>query len=301
MMRTRYDFVLYLDVCGGNINGDPDNDGAPRIDSETGKGMITPMCIKRALRDTVEEVFKDYVGYKMLIARNKVLNEEHYRAYEQEGVSIKEQSKENKNKIEPADEESKKKVKQYMCKEYYDVRAFGAVMNTRVSCGNTHGPIQFHQSFSVDPIVTYPQSITRINRTDRDKDNEISDHGQFGKHYITPYGLYKVTGSIIPQRAKETGFGGEIGDNNFEKDLEAFIEGLRFLFMYTASTGRGLITPHRLYFFEHDSLLGNAQPYYLYKTIRAEKQVDVPREFEDYEIVIDEDSIPGGVTLRKIF
>lgn len=292
----RYDFVLLADVIDGNMNGDPDNDGMPRIDPETMQGIMSDVCVKRKIRDTVQARIEEYGGgYDIYVRKGVALNDLHQGAYDDTGVKSKEVN--NGKKKVPEDEEGKTKIKDYMTSKYFDVRTFGAVMSTSVDAGQVWGPVQIHQSKSIDPVLPLSLGITRIARTKKDGDEngegQVSDHGQMGKKHITSYGLYKITGNINPQLAMKTGFN--------EQDLEVFWNTLQWMFMYNASSNSGLATAHKLYVFEHESHLGNAQPYYTIRTIKPEKKVDIPRSFEDYEVHIEESQIPRGVTLIEKF
>ena len=293
-INNRYDFVLYFDVRNGNPNGDPDAGNLPRVDPDTSHGIVSDVCLKRKVRNYVDLVkgvsFGDSdaaegeLGYKIYVQEGAVLNERNQTAYDHQG--IKKTSKKLPKKIE-----EQVAVTQFMCRNFYDIRAFGAVMTTEVNCGQVRGPIQLCFAESVDSIIPLEMSITRMAAT---KANEDKDNKTMGRKQYVPYGLYRVEGFVSASLAERTGFS--------QEDLDLFFEALMNMFEHDRSAARGLMSSRLLVVFKHESKLGNAPAYRLFDTISAQKTCDddrQPHAFEDYRITVDESALPKGVTVAQ--
>jgi CRISPR-associated protein Csd2 len=282
-ISNRYEFVMFFDVENGNPNGDPDAANTPRIDPETGFGYVTDVCLKRKIRNFVELSKDGEPGYNILIKMDKALNTKFTEAYEAENLKTK-----NKGK----DRETVGKARDYMCKNYYDVRAFGAVMSTGDDpCGIVRGPVQINFARSISPINIQDISITRQAVT-TEKDFE-SKNNEMGRKSFIPYGLYRAEGYISAALAqKVTGFSDE--------DLELLWTAIINMFENDHSAARGKVSMRRLYVFKHDNILGNCPANLLFDKITVtEKQPGIPpRCFSDYEISVDEE-MPDGVSLER--
>jgi CRISPR-associated protein Csd2 len=281
-IKNRYEFVLLYDVENGNPNGDPDAGNMPRIDPETGYGIVTDVCLKRKIRNYVEMVKQDAPGYKIYIKEGIPLNANHEDAYVKNGLKpgIK------------ADVAKVNEVRRWMCDNYFDVRTFGAVMTTGDNCGQVRGPIQINFSRSIDPIVQQEVTITRITVT---RIEDAEKERTMGKKYVVPYALYRVEGYVSAKLAndprKGTGFS--------EEDMALFWEALANMFEHDHSAARGKMASRKLFVFEHESDLGNAPSHKLFELVKVTRKPDAnpPRSFNDYRVDIDRDSVPQGVTL----
>lgn len=279
-INNRIDFVYLFDVQDGNPNGDPDAGNLPRIDAETGMGLVTDVCLKRKVRNYVQ-VSKDLSdGYDIFIKEKAVLNSEIDKAHDDEDV------KKAKDKTAAA--------RLFMCKNYYDIRTFGAVMSTGKNAGQVRGPIQFTFARSIDPIATAEHSITRMAvATEKEAEKQNGDNRTMGRKATVPYGLYVCHGFISASLAKQTGFS--------EEDLELFFEALKNMFDVDRSAARGLMSAQKLIVFRHDSVLGNAPANKLFDLVKIKKNTEAaPRSFSDYVVSIDKDSVPNGVTVEEL-
>lgn len=279
-INNRIDFVYLFDVQDGNPNGDPDAGNLPRVDAETGMGLVTDVCLKRKVRNYVQ-VAKDLSdGYDIFIKEKAVLNSEIDKAHDDEDV------KKAKDKIAAA--------RLFMCKNYYDIRTFGAVMSTGKNAGQVRGPIQFTFARSIDPIATAEHSITRMAvATEKEAEKQNGDNRTMGRKATVPYGLYVCHGFISASLAKQTGFS--------EEDLELFFEALKNMFDVDRSAARGLMSAQKLIVFRHDSVLGNAPANKLFDLVKIKKNTEAaPRSFSDYVVSIDKDSVPNGVTVEEL-
>lgn len=281
-IEKRYEFVMLFDVENGNPNGDPDAGNMPRIDPETGMGIVTDVCLKRKIRNYIEITKEDEAGFNIYVKEGVLLNDQHRLAYEH--YDLKPTEKEL-----PKDEKVAKELTGFMCKNFFDIRAFGAVMTTKVNCGQVRGPVQINFARSIDPIIPQELTITRVAVTN-EKDKAKGGH-EMGRKQIVPYGLYRVEGYISASLAqKVTGFD--------EKDLELLWEALINLFEHDHSAARGKMATRKLYVFEHDSVLGNAPSHLLFDTIKVFKKGTQPaRAFNDYTVEVHKDSIPESVRL----
>ena len=277
-IKNRYDFVIIFDVENGNPNGDPDAGNMPRTDPETGHGLVTDVCLKRKIRNYIELIHNDAEDYKIFI--KEVLNPKMKVAYDCTGI------KAEKGKQKP---EEIKIAQDFMCLNYYDVRAFGAVMSTGDHpCGIVRGPIQINFAQSIDPVVPQDITITRMARTDEKRAE--SGETEMGKKNFIPYALYKAEGFISAALAEKTGFS--------EEDLELFWKAIVYMFEHDRSSARGKMIMHKLIIFKHDSKLGNTHSHKLFEKVEIKKKDNVvtPRNFNDYQINIDR-NLPSGVEL----
>ncbi|HEX9826901.1 MAG TPA: type I-C CRISPR-associated protein Cas7/Csd2 [Flavobacteriaceae bacterium] len=282
-LDNRYDFVYLLDVKDGNPNGDPDAGNLPRVDAETGKGLITDVCLKRKVRNFIEMTKSTEQGYRIYVKEKAVLNNFHKEAYA--AYKLKPEQK----KL-PKNEQDARKVIGWMCENFYDIRTFGAVMTTEVNCGQVRGPVQLTFSRSIDPIISQEHSITRIAVTN---EKDLEKVGTMGRKFTVPYGLYVSHGFISAHLAQQTGFSND--------DLELLFQALENMFEHDRSAARGEMTARGLYVFKHDSKLGNAPAHNLFERITAElkDKSTPPRAFTDYLISVDETNIPNGVKLIR--
>lgn len=283
-IKNRYEFVLLFDVENGNPNGDPDAGNMPRIDVETGLGLVTDVCLKRKIRNYVDIVKDSEQGYDIYVREGGVLNTQHKKAYDATGIEPN-----TKEKRLPKDVAQAKKLTSFMCQNFFDIRTFGAVMTTEVNCGQVRGPVQLNFARSIDPIVQQEVTITRMAVT-TEKDAEKKDR-EMGRKHIVPYGLYRVEGFISSFIAKKTGF--------HDEDLELFWEALSNMFDHDRSAARGKMAARKLYIFKHESALGNTAAYKLFDLVNVERKDDSrpARSFADYEVQVDSQNLPQGVRL----
>ena len=281
-LTNRYDFVILFDVENGNPNGDPDAGNAPRVDAESGYGYITDVCLKRKIRNYVELAKEGAPGYNILIKPDRSLNAKFTEAYEAEGLKTK-----NKGK----NPDDVKKARDYMCRTYFDVRAFGAVMSTGDDpCGIVRGPVQINFARSISPVNIQDVTITRQARTTDDR-KETGDT-EMGRKSVIPYALYRAEGYISAALAnKSTGLS--------EEDIELLWTAIVNMFENDHSAARGKMCMRKLYVFKHDNILGNCPSHILFEKISVkEKENILPRAFGDYVITVDE-TMPAGVELLQ--
>ncbi len=279
-LKNRIDFVYVFDVQDGNPNGDPDAGNLPRVDAETGMGLVTDVCLKRKVRNYVQVAKELTDGYDIFIKEKAVLNNEIDKAHDDDSV------KSAKDKTAAA--------RAFMCKNYYDIRTFGAVMSTGKNAGQVRGPIQLTFARSMDPIATAEHSITRMAvATEKEAEKQNGDNRTMGRKATIPYGLYVCHGFISASLAKQTGFS--------EEDLNLFFEALKNMFDVDRSAARGLMSAQKLIVFKHDSVLGNAPANKLFDLVKIEKNTDAaPRSFKDYTMTVDTAAVPAGVTVEEL-
>ena len=281
-LSNRYEFVLLYDVENGNPNVDPYAGNMPRIDPETGYGIVTDVCLKRKIRNYVEMVKGDAAGYRIYIKEGIPLNANHKEAYLAVGLEP--------GKKAPV--EGVNKARAWMCKNFYDIRTFGAVLMVGDNCGQVRGPVQMNFSRSIDPIVQQEVTITRLTVT---REEEADKERTMGRKHIVPYGLYRAEGYISAKLAndetKGTGFS--------EEDLKLFWEALVNMFEHDHSAARGKMAVRKLIVFKHDSDLGNAPSHQLFELVKVSKKPEAnpPRSFGDYIAIIDKAGVPQGVEL----
>lgn len=300
-IENRYDFVLLFDVQDGNPNGDPDAGNLPRGDAETGRGLVTDVCLKRKIRNYVaitkdqNEITKNLEGenkrFEIYVREKAILNKQHERAYAAIGAGelLKTEGKKRKGGERVDD------ARTWMCRNFYDVRTFGAVMSTGVNCGQVRGPVQLTFSRSIDPIVAQEHSITRMAvATEAEAEKQGGDNRTMGRKHTIPYGLYRAHGFVSAHLAAQTGFS--------DDDLKLLWESLSNMFEHDRSAARGEMITRGLYIFKHDSKLGNAPAHRLFERIQVKLKdaVSVPRNFTDYSVTVDKESLPSGVTLKPL-
>ena len=287
-LKNRIDFVYIFDVQDGNPNGDPDAGNLPRVDAETGMGLVTDVCLKRKVRNYVQVAKAGVAGDDILVKSKEISGEEVFingeirKAYNDIGIELK-----VKDKAKPEQVESGRKR---MCEKFYDVRTFGAVLSTGANAGQVRGAIQLTFARSVDPIVSEEHALTVCAARDEDKPYD-SQVGIQGRKATVPYGLYVCHGFISANLAKQTGFS--------EEDLDLFWEALKNIFDVDRSAARGLMSARKLIVFKHDSVLGNAPANQLFDLVKVEKNTsDAPRSYKDYMVTVDESKLPSGVTVE---
>ena len=284
---NRQDFVLLFDVTNGNPNGDPDAGNLPRVDPETGLGIVTDVSLKRKVRNYVQALKGDESGYDIYVKQGAILNNQHRRAYEASGKDPK-----------AAKQSDILAAKRWMCEHFFDIRAFGAVMSTEVNAGQVRGPLQLTFGRSIDPILGLDAAITRVALTKPDPkqaaEDETARSGTMGRKAYIPYGLYVAHGFFVPSFAADTGFNDE--------DLELLWQALVHMWDLDRSASRGLTACRGLYVFSHDSKLGNAPAHKLLDRVRVKRRDEggVARAFSDYAVTIDRDGLPGGVELHVL-
>lgn len=289
-IKNRYEFVILFDVENGNPNGDPDAGNMPRVDPETGLGLVTDVCLKRKIRNYVETVKEDATGYRIYIKDGVPLNRSDAGAYA--ALDVTEKTVKAKKKENP---DLDRNIRDWMCANFYDIRTFGAVMTTFVkaalNCGQVRGPVQMGFARSVEPVVPQEVTITRVAiTTEADAENKGTE---MGRKYIVPYGLYRCEGYISANLArKTTGFS--------EKDLELLWEAILNLFEHDHSAARGKMAVRELIIFKHDSELGCAPAHKLFDTVKVTRthpeDITPARSYQDYVVTVDEAALPEGVT-----
>lgn len=298
-IKNRYEFVVLFDVENGNPNGDPDSGNMPRIDPESGLGLVTDVCLKRKIRNYVETVKEDAKGYKIYIKEDVPLNRSDREACESLGITETEDKKvtEALKKLKKSDKDVDIKLRDYMCDNFYDIRTFGAVMTTFVkaslNCGQVRGPVQLGFARSIDPIVSQEVTITRVAiTTEKDAENKSTE---MGRKNIVPYGLYRVEGYISANLARKvTGFS--------EEDLDLLWEAIINMFENDHSAARGKMAVRELIVFKHSKELGDCPAYKLFDAIEVKKkeEVEYPRKYQDYTIQIHEEMIPDSVEMKRM-
>ena len=291
-IKNRYEFVILFDVENGNPNGDPDAGNMPRTDPETGCGLVTDVCLKRKIRNYVETIKEDEAGYRIYVKDGVPLNRSDAEACAYVNVAADEKSLKKAKKDDP---ELDRKLRDWMCANFFDIRTFGAVMTTFVkgalNCGQVRGPVQLGFAKSVDPIVPQEVTITRVAiTTEADAEKKGTE---MGRKYIVPYGLYRCEGYISANLArKTTGF--------TEEDLTLLWTAILNMFEIDHSAARGKMAVRELIVFRHDSELGNAPAYRLFEGVHVEKKPDVliPRSYSDYTVQVD--PAPEGVTCTRM-
>jgi CRISPR-associated protein Csd2 len=289
-LTNRYDFVLLFDVKDGNPNGDPDAGNLPRLDAETGFGLVTDVSLKRKVRNFVGLVKAEQPPFEIYVKEKAVLNNQHKRAYVGIGREDLLVGDDKKRKGGEAVDDARA----WMCRNFYDVRTFGAVMSTGINCGQVRGPVQLTFARSIDPIMAQEHSITRMAvATEAEAEKQEGDNRTMGRKHTVPYGLYMAHGFVSSFLAKQTGFSAD--------DLDLLMQALEQMFEHDRSAARGEMSTRGLYVFKHDSELGNAPAHVLFERIKPHLKdgVTVPRNFTDYEVEVDEANLPAGVSLMR--
>lgn len=292
-IKNRYDFVVYFDVENGNPNGDPDAGNMPRVDLETGYGLVTDVCLKRKIRNYVETVKEGEPGFEIYIKDGVPLNTSDFRAFEELNVDPK-----DVKKLKKDNPQLDLKLRDFMCRAFYDVRTFGAVMTTfmknGLNCGQVRGPVQLTFARSVDPIIPQEVTITRVAiTTEADAEKKGTE---MGRKYVVPYALYRCEGFVSANLArKTTGFS--------DDDLSLLWEAIINMFEHDHSAARGKMAVRSLVVFKHDSELGNAPSYKLFDAVSVKRKegIEYPRSFADYgDVEVDESVCGDGVELIRM-
>lgn len=285
-IANRYEFVYLFDVVNGNPNGDPDAGNLPRLDPETNCGLVTDVALKRKIRNYVALEKEEEPGYAIYMQEKSVLNNQHKQAYE--ALEVEPEAK----KL-PKDQAKARELTAWMCKNFFDVRTFGAVMTTEINTGQVRGPVQIAFARSIDPVLPMEVSITRVAVTN---EKDLEKERTMGRKHILPYGLYRVHGFISAKLAERTGFS--------ETDLDLFWRAMTNLFEHDRSAARGEMSARKLIVFKHEHPMGNAPAHVLFDKVRVERTPDSgdgpARSFHDYTVAVDAD-LPAGVTVVERF
>lgn len=312
-LTRRHDFVLVFEVTNGNPNGDPDAGNLPRLDPETNHGLVSDVSLKRKLRNYVDLAREGQTGHHIYVQEGSILNEKHRQAY----VALRGDDKAKKDaKLNPKDDTEAKELRDWMCRNFFDVRTFGAVMSTGINCGQVKGPVQVTFARSVEPILPVEVSITRMaatneaekkKRDEGDDSDSRTDNRTMGRKHIVPYGLYVAHGFISAKFAGRTGF--------TESDLDLLFEALTNMFEHDRSAARGEMATRKLIVFSHENPLGNAPAHALFDRVRIGRSVDgefralddrglgnlaPARKFADYIVAIDRHDLPQGIEIREL-
>ncbi len=291
-LTNRYDFVLLFDVKDGNPNGDPDAGNLPRMDAETGHGLVTDVSLKRKVRNFVGMAKGQQPPYEIYVKEKAILNNQHKRAYVGIGREDMLAGDDKKRKGGDAVDDAR----QWMCRNFFDVRTFGAVMSTGINCGQVRGPVQLTFARSINSVIAQEHSITRMAvATEAEAEKQEGDNRTMGRKHTVPYGLYMAHGFVSSFLAKQTGFSND--------DLNLVWQALGQMFEHDRSAARGEMTTRGLYVFKHESELGNAPAHALFERIRPKLKdgVAVPRLFADYEVAVNEEKMPAGVTFMRLY
>jgi CRISPR-associated protein Csd2 len=282
-LDNRYDFVFLFDVQDGNPNGDPDAGNLPRVDPETGEGLVTDVCLKRKVRNYVGLKHEEQPPYEIYVKEKAVLNRAHERSYQAAGI------KPEPKKL-PKNAQKAQEITDFMCRNFYDIRTFGAVMSTEVNAGQVRGPVQFTFARSVGPVISLEHSITRTSVTN---EKDLEKERTMGRKNTIPYGLYRAHGFVSVPLARQTGFS--------EDDLNLLWEALEMMFEHDRSAAHGLMSARGLYVFRHDGKLGSAPAHRLFDTVLVERNGNggPARQFSDFSVTVSEAGIPGSVKLER--
>ena len=290
-LTNRYDFALLFDVKDGNPNGDPDAGNLPRMDAETGHGLVTDVSLKRKVRNFVGMAKGEQPPFEIYVKEKAILNNQHKRAYV--GIGREDMLAGDDKKRKGGD--AVNDARAWMCKNFFDVRTFGAVMSTGVNCGQVRGPVQLTFARSIDPVIAQEHSITRMAvATEAEAEKQDGDNRTMGRKHTVPYGLYMAHGFVSSFLAKQTGFSSD--------DLDLFWQALLQMFEHDRSAARGEMSTRGLYVFKHNSELGNAPAHTLFERItpKLKDGVAVARSFTDYEVTVNEANMPAGVSLTRM-
>jgi CRISPR-associated protein Csd2 len=297
VLQKRYDFVILFDVKDGNPNGDPDAGNLPRVDAETGHGLITDVCLKRKVRNYVGLKMEEQPPYGIFVKEKSILNNTIAQAYIGLNINLNEpptdhEDGKKRNKSGQGQGKEVDRAKQFMCQNFYDIRTFGAVLSTGANAGQVRGPVQLTFARSIDPIVSLEHSITRMAvATEAEAEKQGGDNRTMGRKFTIPYGLYRAHGFVSAPLANQTGFS--------EIDLELLWEAIENMFEHDRSAARGLMGTRKLFIFEHSSKMGNISVQKLFDAVKV-KRIDEDRparDFSDYLVSVMEDMIPPGVKL----
>ena len=296
-IQNRYDFLLLFDVQDGNPNGDPDAGNLPRIDPETGRGLVTDVCLKRKVRNYVQLTRAEQEGFDIFVKEKAILNDNIGAAYVKLGIDLEKAPEDEKdgkkrNKTGTGQGSEIERARSQMSRDYYDIRTFGAVMSTGSNAGQVRGPVQMTFARSVDPVVTLEHSITRMAvATVAEAEKQGGDNRTMGRKNTVPYGLYVARGFISAHLANQTGFS--------QDDLDLFWEALVNMFEHDRSAARGLMTSRKVVIFKHGNALGQASAQSLFDRVSIQRKDGElpPRAFEDYSVNINRDNLPDGIEI----
>lgn len=299
-LKNRYDFMLVFDVRDGNPNGDPDAGNLPRVDAETGQGLVTDVCLKRKVRNYIQLTKGMEAGYDIFVKEKAILNNEIGAAYEKLGVDLTKPPADSadgrkRNREGQGQGNEIARARRQMCRDYFDIRTFGAVMSTGANAGQVRGPVQLTFARSVDPVVTLEHSITRMAvATEAEAEKQGGDNRTMGRKNTVSYGLYVAYGFVSPALAAQTGFS--------QEDLEELWKALVGMFDQDHSAARGLMATESLIVFRHGTALGNAPSHRLFDLVKIVRRsgVAVPRSFRDYALSIDRAALPAGVEVVEM-
>lgn len=294
VLARRYEFVYLFDVTNGNPNGDPDAGNLPRLDPETNRGLVTDVALKRKIRNYVALEKEGVPGYAIYMQERAILNKQHQKAWEALGIPA--DAKDEFKKL-PKDEAKAKEITAWMCSNFFDVRAFGAVMTTGVNAGQVRGPVQMAFASSVSPVLPLEIAITRMAvTTEKEAEAQSGDNRTMGRKHILPYGLYRVHGFISAKLAERTGFS--------EDDLSLLWRALTNMFEHDRSAARGEMAARKLIAFEHEHPMGNAPAHVLFDKVTVERingENDTPaRGFSDYRVSLDRETLPAGISVAEV-
>ena len=297
LIQKRYDFVILFDVKDGNPNGDPDAGNLPRVDAETGHGLITDVCLKRKVRNYVGLKYNEKPPFGIFIKEKAILNNTIEQAYLSLNIDLQKEPADaadgkKRNKAGQGQGGEVDRARQFLCQNFYDIRTFGAVMTTGANAGQVRGPVQLTFARSVDPIVSLEHSITRMAVTTREEaEKQGGDNRTMGRKFTVPYGLYRAHGFVSAPLASQTGFS--------EGDLQLLWEALVNMFEHDRSAARGLMGTRKLIIFEHESVMGNAPVQGLFDriTVKRKDETKPARDFSDYVVAINKEDMPKGVSL----
>ena len=313
IISQRHDFILIFDVTNGNPNGDPDAGNLPRMDPETGHGLVSDVCLKRKIRNYVDLARTGQDGHHIYVQEGSILNDKHRQAYR--ALRPGDAKVDKDPKLNPKDDAEAIKLRDFMCANFFDVRTFGAVMSTGVNCGQVKGPVQITFATSVEPIMPAEISITRMAATNEaekkqkaegDDSDDRKENRTMGRKHIVPYGVYVAYGFISAKFAERTGFS--------DADLGLLTEALSTMFEHDHSAARGQMSTRKLILFRHANALGNAPAHQLFDMVKIGRAVDgeyrtidarldnLPpaRKFSDYAVQIDRDALPEGVEIIEV-
>lgn len=300
-IKNRYDFMLIFDVKDGNPNGDPDAGNLPRVDPETGQGLVTDVCLKRKVRNYVHLTKELAAPYNIFVKEKAILNDLIEGAYNDLGIDltkppVDEKDGKKRTTVNKGQGSEIERARMQMCQTYYDIRTFGAVMSTGANAGQVRGPVQITFARSVDPVVSLEHSITRCAvATKAEAEKQSGDNRTMGRKNTVSYGLYRACGFISPALAHQTGFTSD--------DLDLLWESLKNMFEYDHSAARGMMSTCKLIVFKHASALGNAPSGALFDRVsikRKEEKETPARSFSDYVVKIDKAGLPDGIEILEI-
>jgi CRISPR-associated protein Csd2 len=314
-LANRYDIVFLFDVTNGNPNGDPDAGNLPRMDPETNKGLVSDVSLKRKIRNYTELTKGDRPGYRIYVQEGSILNDRHREAYKAVRGDCEKVGKESR--LNPQNDEESKALTKFMCENFFDVRAFGAVMSTGINAGQVRGPVQVTFASSVEPILPLEISITRMAATNEkekadrqkgDDGDERTENRTMGRKHIVPYGLYRAHIFVNAKLAERTGFG--------DTDLAHLFQSLGSMFEHDRSAARGEMSSRRGIAFKHASALGNAHSHALFDRVKVHRKVgdelfepgsdrlsnySPARQFSDYEVTVNHEGLPESVEVVELF